>query len=58
LTSGGFGAILQVSFKHRQEPIVAVVFINIRSLRTEYRPRVLGCDTACSLAAPARMLSD
>jgi hypothetical protein len=50
--------MLLVSFKHEREPIVAVVFINIRSMRTEYRPRVLGRDNACSLAAPARMLID
>jgi hypothetical protein len=50
--------MLQASLEDRQEPTVAVTFVNIRSVRAEVRPRILGRDYACSLAAPTRMLSD
>jgi hypothetical protein len=37
---------------------MSVGFVSVQIVCTEYRPRVLGSDDACSLAAPLRMLSD
>jgi len=37
---------------------MSVGFVSVQIVCAEYRPRVLGGDDACSLAAPLRMLSD